>query len=202
MQRILERYGMGIVVGSAVTVGLLYLMQAAISNDQVPLNDPPGFEIVEVVRILEDIEPIRKPPKEKPPPPPDEMPPDIPFTKPDIGGTDWTNVVIEPEGPTDTGTDFGGYSSDGDYLPIVKVQPKYPGRPLQRGIEGYVIVQFTVTEKGTVVDPVVVEADPPGMFDRAAINAAMKFKYKPRVVDGKPIRVSGVKNKIVFELED
>lgn len=202
MQRILERFGVGIVVGSAVTVGLLYLMQAAISNDQVPLNDPPEFELVEFVRILEDVEPIRNPPKERPPPPPDEMPPDIPFAKPAIGGTVWTPVVIEPQGPGDSGTKFGGYSSDGEYLPIVKVQPKYPSKPLQRGIEGYVIVQFTVTERGTVVDPVVVESDPPGMFDRAAINAALKFKYKPRVVDGKPIRVSGVKNRIVFELED
>lgn len=202
MQNVLERYGVAIVVGSAVTVGLLYLMQAVISNEKVPVDEDTGFEIIEIVRLLEDVEPVRKTPENKPPPPPDEMPPDIPFTKPQIGGTDWSPEVIKPRGPAGPDTNIGGYSTDGEYLPIVKVQPKYPRTPLQRGIEGYVIVQFTVTENGTVEDPVVVESDPPGMFDRAAINAALKFKYKPRVIDGKPIRVSGVKNRIVFELEE
>lgn len=202
MQRILERYGMGIVVGSAVTVGLLYLMQAAISNDHIPLNDPPGFEIVEVVRILEDIEPIRKPPKEKPPPPPDEMPPDIPIDGPVLEGGDWSIIVFEPENSDGPVADIGSYSRDGEYLPIAKVRADYPRIALKRGIEGYVILQFTVTEKGTVEDPEVVESAPPGIFDAAAIKAALKFNYKPRVVDGTPIRVSGVKNKIVFKLED
>ena len=93
-------------------------------------------------------------------------------------------------------------SKDGEYLPVVKVHAEYPARAIERGIEGSVTVEFTVTEKGIVEDPVVVESDPPGIFDRAALNAALKFKYKPKVVDGQPIRVDGVKHKIVFELED
>ena len=93
-------------------------------------------------------------------------------------------------------------SKDGEYLPVVKVRAKYPSRAIEQGIEGSVTVEFTVTEKGIVNDPVVVESDPPGIFDRAAVNAALKFKYKPKVVDGQPIRVEGVKHKIVFELED
>lgn len=93
-------------------------------------------------------------------------------------------------------------SNEDEYLPVVKVRPKYPQRALSRGIEGSVTVEFTVTEKGIVEDPVVVESDPPGIFDRAALNATLKFKYRPKVVDGQPVRVEGVKNKIVFELED
>jgi protein TonB len=64
-----------------------------------------------------------------------------------------------------------------------------------------VILEFIVTKTGAVADPVVIEAKPPGMFDRAAINAALKFKYKPKVVNGEPIDVAGVQNKITFELE-
>ena len=96
---------------------------------------------------------------------------------------------------------FGLAPSDGEYLPIVKVQPIYPRRALSRGVEGYVIVEFTVTKQGTTRDVTVFESSS-SMFNNAAIKAAQKFKYKPRVVDGQPIEVPGVQNKITFEIED
>lgn len=40
------------------------------------------------------------------------------------------------------------------------------------------------------------------MFDKAALAAVAKFKYKPRIVDGRPIATSGVKNMITFELDE
>ena len=64
------------------------------------------------------------------------------------------------------------------------------------------MLEFVVTAAGTVRDPVVIESDPPGVFDRAATNAALKFKYKPRVIDGEPVEVPGVRNLIRFELQD
>ena len=77
-----------------------------------------------------------------------------------------------------------------------------PGRGvLSRGLEGYVIVEFTVTGTGTVRDVTVVESTS-SLFERAAVEAAKKFKYKPRVVDGRSIEVQGVRNKITFQLED
>jgi protein TonB len=106
-----------------------------------------------------------------------------------------TNISLSSEG-------FGLSTGDGEYLPIVKVQPIYPRRALSRGIEGYVIVEFTVTSMGTTKDHVIVEAQPSGIFDRAAIQAAAKFKYKPRVVDGVAIEVPGVQNKITFLIEE
>jgi protein TonB len=73
--------------------------------------------------------------------------------------------------------------AEGDYLPIVRVAPVYPARALSRGLEGYVDMAFTVTTTGTVKDPVVVFSTS-SLFERAAIRAVLKFKYKPRVVDG------------------
>jgi protein TonB len=93
-------------------------------------------------------------------------------------------------------------SADGDYLPIVKVAPIYPSRAVDREIEGYVIVEFTVTKTGAVRNPRVVEYHPSTIFNRAALAAALKFKYKPRIVNGEPIEVHGVLNKITFKLED
>ena len=53
-----------------------------------------------------------------------------------------------------------------------------------------------------MTDVRVLESEPPGIFDKAASEAASKFKYKPRVVDGEPIDVKGVPHKISFQLED
>ena len=91
--------------------------------------------------------------------------------------------------------------AEGDYLPIVRVAPVYPARALSRGIEGYVDMGFTVTTTGTVRDPVVLFSTS-GLFERAAIRAVLKFKYKPRVVDGVPVDVPDVKTRITFRIED
>lgn len=91
--------------------------------------------------------------------------------------------------------------SDGDYMPIVKVEPVYPRRAQEQGIEGYVLVSFTVTTSGSVIDPVVIESQPKGVFEDAATRAVLRFKYKPRVEDGKPISVKGVQQVLTFAIE-
>ena len=87
--------------------------------------------------------------------------------------------------------------SDGDFLPIIKVAPIYPARAIRLGLEGYVLVEFTVTRAGSVKDVVVLESTSP-IFEKAAMVAASKFKYKPRVVNGEPVEVPGVQNMINF----
>lgn len=87
-------------------------------------------------------------------------------------------------------------------LPIVKVAPIYPDRALKEGIEGDVLLEFVVTETGAVRDAVVLEANPSGVFERAALKAVLKFKYKPRIVDGRPVETTGVRNRIAFEISD
>ncbi len=62
------------------------------------------------------------------------------------------------------------------------------------------VVEFTVTKQGSVRDPVVVEAEPEGIFDQAAMDAVLKFKYKPRVIDGEAVEVAGVRNRMTFEM--
>lgn len=195
------RYGIGLVGGVIVTVLLLYIMQAIIHTDENPLNEAPSITLIEFHRVLEDEVPEMKDLKPKPPPPPDEAPPDMPT--PDFDAS--TNMGVDigsitPE--VDIDMSGGGFSQDGEYLPIVKVLPIYPRRALSRGIEGYVIVEFCVTAQGAVRDPIVIEADPTNIFDRAAINAALKFKYKPKVVNEVPVEVCGVPNKITFEMEE
>jgi protein TonB len=58
-----------------------------------------------------------------------------------------------------------------------------------------------VTKAGSIKDPVAVDCQPQGYFESASIKAAMKFKYKPRVIDGEAIDVVGVQNRFTYELE-
>jgi protein TonB len=111
-------------------------------------------------------------------------------------------VNLAPTAKVNVSINSSGMSSgDGEYLPIVKVAPIYPRRAQTRGITGYCIVEYIVTKTGSIRDPMAVDCQPQGVFERASLKAAEKFKYKPRVVDGEPIEVAGVQNKFTYELE-
>ncbi len=201
----LARAGTALMMAMGVTFGLLFLMQLLIAIGGDATTESRTGRIVDFVRVKRDETVERKKPKPKKPAQPDQPPPDMP--QPQMDNMDMSMdsigispVSIDPNASMNIGLGFSG--ADGEYLPIVKVNPVYPRRALERGIEGYVLLEFTVTRLGTVENAVVIEADPPNIFDRAAIQAASKFKYKPRVVDGEPIAVPGVQNLIRFELED
>ena len=87
-----------------------------------------------------------------------------------------------------------------DYLPIVKTTAIYPRGALSARLEGYVLLEFTVTGQGKVVDVIVIDQDPPGVFDDAAIEAVSGFRYIPRTIDGQTVDVAGVRYRIEFAL--
>ena len=91
--------------------------------------------------------------------------------------------------------------SDRDVIPLVRINPDYPPRALQRGLEGWVQVQFTITATGTVKDPVVVDAMPKNIFDDAALKAIARWRYNPKVENGAAVERVGVQTRIVFQLE-
>jgi protein TonB len=65
------------------------------------------------------------------------------------------------------------------------------------------VVQYTVTSIGTTKDPVVVDSQcTSSLFHRASLNAALKFKYKPRILDGEAVEVAGVQNKFTYEITE
>jgi protein TonB len=185
-------------------MSLLFLMQVLIATGKQALTKPRDRAKLEFVRVkrnealnTEDFTP------EKPPKPP-ETPPETPPQ--DMDNIDPTAPTISVAPPTVSAeTSIGGPGgmniAEGDYLPIVRVAPVYPARALSRGLEGYVDMAFTVTTTGTVKDPVVVFSTS-SLFERAAIRAVLKFKYKPRVVDGVPVEVPNVKTRITFKIEE
>ena len=81
----------------------------------------------------------------------------------------------------------GDPKAEGEAMPIVRINPRYPRRALLEGIEGWVRLEFTILEDGSVKDVIVAESQPAQIFDRSAILAVMKWKFKPRIIDGKPV---------------
>ena len=92
--------------------------------------------------------------------------------------------------------------SDQDVIPLVRIAPDYPPRALSRGIEGWVIVQFTITATGSVTDAIVVDSDPKEIFDEAALRAIARWRYNPRVEGGVAVERVGVQTIIRFQLEE
>jgi protein TonB len=198
------RYAFSIVIGTVVTLSLLFIMQLLIVTGKQALTDPRERHKLEFVRVkknenlnTQDFTP-EKPPK--PPETPPETPPqDMDNIDPDAPSINVSRPQITAS--TDIGGPGGMNIAEGDYLPIVRVAPVYPSRALSRGLEGFVDMSFTVTTTGTVKDAIVLQSTS-SLFERAATRAVLKFKYKPRVVDGIPVEVVGVKTRITFELED
>jgi protein TonB len=77
--------------------------------------------------------------------------------------------------------------------------PDYPQAALNQSVSGSVTLQFTVDVKGEPRDVHIVEATPPGVFDRAAVNAIKRWRYAPTVINGTPVEVP-VKTLMRFEL--
>ncbi|NVJ97946.1 MAG: energy transducer TonB [Alphaproteobacteria bacterium] len=193
---------------SGVTFSLFFLMQALVNFDkEVELDEGTRVRFIDVVEDIDEQPPQRMERKVEKPPEVEAPPPEMDTPQVEVQGPNKMNLSIG-RANAGSGVDLGsidlGPSQDGDYLPLVRVQPQYPRRAQERGIEGYVIVELTVNEDGTVPPEsiIIIEAEPKGYFERAATKAAEKFKYKPKVVNGKPQKVTGVKYRFTFGLAD
>ena len=196
----------GLVLATMVTLSLFWLMQYLIETADRTLNENDAGSLVDFVRVKRDEEVQRDNRKPKKPPPPEPPPPQPPQPQLDNLNPNAEKIAISAV-PVETDIEMsGGFSlgvGEGDYLPIVKVAPIYPNRALSRGVEGYCVVQYTVTRQGTTKDPFVVDGQcTSSLFNSASINAALKFKYKPRVIDGQAVEVPGVQNKFTYEITE
>lgn len=81
------------------------------------------------------------------------------------------------------------------------VPPEYPVRALERGTQGWVDIEFTVTTDGTTRDATVRAAEPAGVFDRAALQAVGRWRYEPRVVNGTVVD-QRVEARVRFQLKE
>ena len=162
MQKTIEKPGIVIiVVSSGILVGLLFLRQAAVEDQDHSMNAGVGGTSAQIVGLLDEKTPTTVTSRVRPLSAQTEMPSATPRS-----GSESTSSEA-PENELDK-KDVSAHDQNRVYI-LRKVQPIYPTRALERGIEGYVLLEFTVTDAGIAIDPTVVESDPTGIFDRAAL---------------------------------
>lgn len=185
------------VLAVGVTLSLFYLMHYLVSNTSQNLDRGSGIVDIQFreVKLEDEIQqkdrrkPEEPPPPKEPPPPPEMQVEDVdqPVSPlPDLNAPR-LDVPFSGSGAFLGGLRAGEGAQEGDLIPLVRIQPQYPRRAALAGIEGWVKVQFTITETGSVADPKVIDSKPPRIFDREAIRAILKWKFKPRVVNGQPV---------------
>jgi len=185
--------------GTTITLALFYVMTALIHIQPGAYVDASPLPPIELVRIRPET-PLR--PLEQDHQIPDPVTP--PPIRPPAGNEDTGTPISIPRTPTPTPatspTGPGFAMSDGPLVAIVRVAPEYPMRAIQKNLEGYVIVEFDVLADGTVSNVRVIESSN-SLFDRAATNAAKRFRYKARIVDGIPQLSTGIRAMIRFRIE-
>jgi protein TonB len=198
----LARYSMSFVTGVVITFCLLWVMQVLIATGKKALVDESEFTLGDFIRV--EVDEVVRQDEDDPEPPPEveEPPPETPEVAADDLDTSQSLSMGGLNGRLSFNLAGGRIGlGDGDFLPIVKVAPIYPRRAQTRGLEGQCLIEFTVTSTGTTRDAFAVECTS-SLFKKASVNAALKFKYKPRVVDGVSMDVPGVRHIITFKLED
>ncbi len=191
-------------IAAIITVGLFLLMRFFISGDitLAEKQDAVRFDINPKVQELEvrqrDVKPERS--KDVKPPPP---PPAIEKQKavqPQEGIASVTGSIPDFEPPQLNRGNVNFQVSDRDAQPLVRIEPIYPPRAAERGLEGTCQGMFDVSADGKPYNIRVKCSS--SMFVRAATRAIEKWKYNPKIVDGKAVARRGVVTPFKFQLAD
>ena len=205
-----NKYAAGIGLSLLITTALFFIMVILISLGDSGMKEDTSVKLADIVMPEREIDTflseVDKPEK------PEEQPEDI--AQPELDLQPLTGVDVSIPKPKANFSAGGSFFRDGEYIPLFKVQPIYPRRAQERGTEGFAIVSFTITESGTVENARALEGycgDPEGpeeemrpcsIFNSASSRAALKLKYKPKIVDGKATAVDGVLHRFTFIMAD
>ena len=193
---------LAIIPAAIVTVGLFVLMMSLISEefkpqDKIELAD---FEInpkVEDVKILERETKVTEIKKIETPPPP----PQIERAKSDRPSEPVASLegeIPEFEAPKIDRSQFEIAISDRDAQPLVRIPPQMPPRAEK---SGHCRVKFNVSPEGQPFD-VVATYCTQSLFERPSVRSVQKWKYNPKISNGRPVGRTGVESKITFRLAD
>ena len=207
-----NKYLAGAGLAIFITVALFFLMVALISLGDTGIKTDNARKLADVIMPDRDIDTLYddfEKPEE-----PDQQPEDI--AQPELDLQPLTGLDVSIAKPKANFKAGGSFFRDGEYIPLFKVIPIYPRRAQERGTMGYALVEFTITETGSVEDANTIEgycsnsnpSDPSTefrpctMFNSASARAALKLKYKPKIVDGRAVPVSGVLHRFTYILDD
>lgn len=206
------RLAASLAAGLVIALALFGLMQGLIGREAQLRELDSGRQVMDFIRLRQDevthtkqrTPPVRPPPPKRPPPPPSAVA--QPQQKPLLAQLEVELPALDLSGAAGGGPYLGNWRDDlsaaeGDVIPIVRTPPQWPREALLSGTSGWVRIEFTILEDGTVKDPRVIDSDPPRLFDRNALRAILHWKFKPRIVDGKPVR-RRAEQTIEFKIEE
>ena len=190
--------GVTVVPATLATAALILLMQSLIATDVIPPEIKKREKIVYVGKVPEMSEPQRTEPPNKPKevtPTPERRPQQVALRGDTSfgAGPSYTPPAVTTGGIQNSGTNM--------VVPFLKLQPEYPSRALSRGIEGFVDLSFDITAAGTTTNIRVIGAEPEGVFERAAIRALERWKYRVPVNNGVPQGQVDMMTRMSFALE-
>lgn len=198
------------IAGIAVAGALFLFMQYAIQTEGTRPDIQRG-ERIDFVRVDRD-DAVRErerqrpepPPEPTEPPPPERMQVETQQVRPDfrpqIAPMDFPAMGV-PMAHFTGASMYQPRTGDGDVTPLVVVEPQWPREALLNGIEGWVEVRFTIGPDGRVSNARVVASEPRRTFDRSALRAIERWRFRPRVVDGRPVEREATQI-IEFRLDD
>lgn len=195
------KFATAIPAGAGITLTLLFAMQSLIAMKSIEVDDDRSRTQLTFLPEQFD-ERLREFEFDKPDKPEPQELPDIPdATEPLPNGLHIpvAKTAQRPQGHSRGLAD--PFTTDGPLMTIVRVQPTYPPPAASRGLEGFVVVELEVLADGTVGHVSVVQSSS-RVFERAAIEAAKRFRFKARAVDGVPLTTSGVRYRFRFEMND
>ena len=189
-------------VAFMVSFALFAFMASLIEQDIVAQEPPKPFNVISFVEQAKDSKVTERQKLKK------LEPPKLVDLKPttlnpvDVSDVD---LNIHVPGPSITGNELTPISLNGasnaEARPIVRVSPKYPMIAQQNGTQGWVQLGFSISENGSVTDIEVIDAEPLRVFNKEAIRALKKWKYKAKLIDGKPIKQYGLSVMLEFNMD-
>jgi protein TonB len=200
---VIIRVPIALLVGALFSLSLFWLLYKLISApiDATQMREATRIEFTRM-RKDTDVKSKREEKVERERPPPA---PEVPKMQFSAGSVD-TGAVASLTPTVDAKGAMSGLNisagSDRDTIPLVRVPPDYPPRALNRGIEGWVLVEFTITGAGAVKDAKVVDAKPANIFNEAALKSIARWRYNPKIENGQPVERVGMRTIIRFNLEN
>lgn len=202
-----QRTALPIMMGTLFTVGIFYFMSSMVANSGKYLGDGSDQAPIEFLRTKrdDDLQTRKRRAPKKPEP---KKPPKQPKLK--IAQNDTPKPKMSMDMPISrsfklsSGPFLGasGSAGAGEVVPLVRIEPQYPRKARMRAQEGWVDVQFDVTSAGTVTNVRILKSHPRRLFDSSARRAVLKWKYRPKVIDGKPVAQTGLTTRFDFKMEN
>ncbi|MCV2885723.1 TonB family protein [Aestuariibacter sp. AA17] len=192
-----------IALAAAVSFGLFAMMNTLIKNDQAYIAPTEGPVVIDFLPDIQDENTNEKSPMPKQPEPierPIERR-EIEPLEPNEMGFNGGHEIVKPTHPNNLVDKNTLQSGDNEARPIVRVGPKYPPDAARNGLEGWVKLSFSINTDGTVINVNIIDAEPARIFNREAKRALSKWKYKPQLIDGKPVMRNGLEVILQFTLE-